>query len=84
MTIEKIGDNHVCAPQTPAWCGDPFIGKSGSAFQKPPPEVLPIPDYADAFATSLERIARQIRRGDVVSDLGPWVSLIGRMMERRI
>lgn len=43
-----------------------------------------IPDYADAFATSLERIARQIRRGDVVSDLGPWVSLIGRMMERKV
>lgn len=47
-------------------------------------EERPIADYADAFATSLERIARQIRRGDVVSDLGPWVSLIGRMMERKI
>jgi len=47
-------------------------------------EDRPIADYADAFATSLERIARQIRRGDVVSDLGPWVSLIGRMMERKI
>lgn len=44
----------------------------------------PIADYADAFATSLEKVARQIRRGDCVADLGPWVQLLGRMMERKI
>ena len=46
-------------------------------------EAVVVTDHADAAATMLETVVKQLRTGVSPEDLGPTVVLVGRMMARR-